>query len=223
MPSSSFPCKAVNKTTDLNLVCTTSVYQLMEIQDVFAGFLSLGCDWISSSIVYTPDYLNPSLMMLDFADNVMQDLDNARSYVFELEKERIKYKVLVTLIILAIGLVFIGSGIAIGVTGGLEENILKTLGFSVSLALGITCIFVVQPLVWFICDKKFDDKEFTESKQKKQLNNVIRQIPDDLVPEKMDVLNCRCRLSDEERAKIVQLADAAAKPAQVGSLYPSLK
>ena len=82
--------KAVNKTTDLNLVCTTSVYQLMEIQDVFAGFLSLGCDWISSSIVYTPDYLNPSLMMLDFADNVMQDLDSARSYVFELEQERIK-------------------------------------------------------------------------------------------------------------------------------------
>jgi MoaA/NifB/PqqE/SkfB family radical SAM enzyme len=82
--------QAVNKVTDLNLVCTTSVYQIMEIQDVFAGFLSLGCDWLSSSIVYTPDYLNPSLMMLEYSDKVLEDLDAARSYVFELEKDRIK-------------------------------------------------------------------------------------------------------------------------------------
>ena len=87
--------KSVNKgKSEINLVCTTGVYQIMELRDVFEGFLSVHCDYINSSIIYTPHYLNPSLMKLHFAEYVDKEfeacynvIDNELSKrIFDIEK-----------------------------------------------------------------------------------------------------------------------------------------
>ena len=76
-----------SKKIALNLVCTTSIYQMMDIENVMESFLTLDMDWINSSIVYTPHYLNPTLLMLDFEDHVRTDLAAAR-LVIDKEKEK---------------------------------------------------------------------------------------------------------------------------------------
>ena len=77
----------VKKKTLIKLVCTTSVYQLMDIVDIFESFLTLDVDRINSSIVYTPRYLNPALMMQKFKDYVLADIESART-VIDKEKAR---------------------------------------------------------------------------------------------------------------------------------------
>jgi len=81
--------KALDKSKkfDMNLVCTTSAYQIMDIEDVMESFLSLDIDWINSSIVYTPRYLSPALMMHNFEEHVRADLAKARQ-VIDKEKEK---------------------------------------------------------------------------------------------------------------------------------------
>jgi len=75
------------KKMDINLVCTTSVYQIMDIENIIESFLSLDIDWIKSSIVYTPKYLNPAILMHNFEEYIRQDLQAARLLV---DAEKIK-------------------------------------------------------------------------------------------------------------------------------------
>jgi len=83
--------KAVdNKHSHINLVCTTSVYQIMEFEDVMRGFLSLELDYINCSIVYTPAYLNPSVLMLKHRGFVLNEIERARNAVIKIDKERRK-------------------------------------------------------------------------------------------------------------------------------------
>jgi len=77
-----------NKHSHLNIVCTTSIYQIMEFSDVIKGFLSLQLDYINCSIVYTPDYLNPSIMMLKHRNQVLNEIENARNIVIDIDKIR---------------------------------------------------------------------------------------------------------------------------------------
>jgi hypothetical protein len=69
------------------IVCTTSVYQIMDICDVFESFLELDIDTINSSIVYTPKYINPALMMIEHRESVIQDLKDAKAVIMK-EKMR---------------------------------------------------------------------------------------------------------------------------------------
>jgi MoaA/NifB/PqqE/SkfB family radical SAM enzyme len=60
--------------SELGIVCTTSAYQIMDIENIFTSFLTLDIDYIDSSIVYTPRYMNPALMTLKFKDAVYNDI-----------------------------------------------------------------------------------------------------------------------------------------------------
>ena len=73
--------RSVNKKTEVNLVCTTGVYQIMEIKDIFEGFLTLDANHIDSSIIFTPDYLNPALMMLHYKEQTLQDIAKTKDYI----------------------------------------------------------------------------------------------------------------------------------------------
>jgi MoaA/NifB/PqqE/SkfB family radical SAM enzyme len=68
--------RAIDKKTEMNIVCTTSAYQIMDIENVFESFMELDVDCINSSIVYTPRYMNPALMVMKFRDAVKQDIAN---------------------------------------------------------------------------------------------------------------------------------------------------
>lgn len=80
-----FKALDTDKRVLIRLVCTTSAYQIMDIVDVFESFLTLDIDRINSSIVYTPEYMNPALMMQEFSDHVLADLDLAKQAI---ENER---------------------------------------------------------------------------------------------------------------------------------------
>jgi MoaA/NifB/PqqE/SkfB family radical SAM enzyme len=69
------------------IVCTTSAYQIMDICNVFESFLELDVDMINSSIVYTPKYINPALMMIEHKESVLKDIKEARSIIM---KEKIR-------------------------------------------------------------------------------------------------------------------------------------
>ena len=81
---------ADNNHSDVNLVCTTGIYQIMEFEDIMRGFLSLECDYINCSIIYTPAYLNPSVLMLKHRSFVLNELERARNAVLMIDKERRK-------------------------------------------------------------------------------------------------------------------------------------
>lgn len=79
--------READKKSQLNIVCTTSAYQIMDIENVFTSFLTLDVDRINASITYTPRYMNPSIMTLKFKDEVYQDIQNTYKVINE---EKIK-------------------------------------------------------------------------------------------------------------------------------------
>lgn len=81
--------RSVNKKTEINLVCTTGVYQIMEIKDIFAGFLTLDANHIDSSIIFTPDYLNPALMMLHYKEQTLKDIEETKQYIKNFDASKI--------------------------------------------------------------------------------------------------------------------------------------
>lgn len=79
-----------NKRTQINLVCTTGAYQIMELSDVFNGFLSLDSNHINASIIFTPDYLNPSVMMLYHSDFVIEEIARTKHVIENIKQQRLK-------------------------------------------------------------------------------------------------------------------------------------
>jgi MoaA/NifB/PqqE/SkfB family radical SAM enzyme len=80
--------RAVDKKCELNIVCTTSAYQIMDIENVFESFMTLDVDHINSAIVYTPRYMNPALMTMKFKDAVKQDIQRAYKIVEDEDAKR---------------------------------------------------------------------------------------------------------------------------------------
>ena len=81
--------RAVDKKCEMNIVCTTSAYQIMDIENLFASFLTLDVNHIDSSIVYTPRYMNPALMTLKFKDDVYQDIQNTYKIINDENTKRL--------------------------------------------------------------------------------------------------------------------------------------
>lgn len=66
--------RELNDFTLVGAVCTTSAFQIMDIEDVFRSLLTLDVEWINGSIAYDPKYINPGVMMFDFKDAVLGDI-----------------------------------------------------------------------------------------------------------------------------------------------------
>jgi MoaA/NifB/PqqE/SkfB family radical SAM enzyme len=64
--------KKINTFTNVDISCTTSIYQIMEIYDLFESFFELNCEF-DASIVQTPKYINPSIIMFDFEKETLKD------------------------------------------------------------------------------------------------------------------------------------------------------
>ena len=79
--------KKLNDYTMIDVSCTTSIYQMLDIYDVFDSFLELECNF-DASLVQTPKYLDPTLLFLDFRKETMNDLERTRTM---LEKNESRY------------------------------------------------------------------------------------------------------------------------------------
>lgn len=64
--------KKYNNFSVIDVSCTTSIYQMFDIYDVFESFFSLNC-YFDASIVQTPRYLDPSLILFDFKKETDED------------------------------------------------------------------------------------------------------------------------------------------------------
>ena len=81
--------KNYNKFTWLDISCTTSIYQMLDIYDVFESFIDLQCN-TDASIVQTPQYLDPSLLMYDFKDELENDLRKTEELITKNLNNRIE-------------------------------------------------------------------------------------------------------------------------------------
>lgn len=72
--------KKINDTSELLGSCTTSIYQIMDIENIISSFSKLNLNEFNASIVQVPRYLNPSLLNHNFKKYVSDDID--RSYSF---------------------------------------------------------------------------------------------------------------------------------------------
>ena len=69
-----------NNHTWLDLTCTTSIYQMLDIYDVFESFINLKTS-VDVSIVQSPKYLDPSLILLDYGEETQKDLERTAKLI----------------------------------------------------------------------------------------------------------------------------------------------
>ena len=79
----------VNDFTKIDAVCTTSAYQIMDIENIIESLLQLNLNAINCSIVYTPRYINPAIMMRHFSKEVIEDLEATRETIKHIESLRL--------------------------------------------------------------------------------------------------------------------------------------
>jgi len=72
--------RSCNDFSWIDISCTTSIYQMLDIYDVFESFIELECS-VDASIVQTPLYLDPSLILFDYGDETQTDLDRTQKMI----------------------------------------------------------------------------------------------------------------------------------------------
>jgi MoaA/NifB/PqqE/SkfB family radical SAM enzyme len=80
--------RSINQRAVMCIVCTTSAYQIMDIENVFRSFLELDVDTINSSMVYSPKYLNPSIMSTKFREYVVEDIAATKKMLDDVLEQR---------------------------------------------------------------------------------------------------------------------------------------
>lgn len=70
-----------NKKIFMKGVITYSIYQLMDIEDVFRSVSTLNLDNIDAAPVQTPEYINPALIMKLYPKETKEDLKRTREFV----------------------------------------------------------------------------------------------------------------------------------------------
>ena len=74
--------KKINDFTHIDISCTTSIYQILEIEDVFKSFYELDC-FMDGSIVQTPRYINPSIVMFEFEKETLKDFEKTYDFIMK--------------------------------------------------------------------------------------------------------------------------------------------
>lgn len=80
--------REINKRAAMCIVCTTSAYQVMDIENVFRSFLELDVDFINSAMVYSPKYINPAIMSTKFREYVIEDIAATKKMLDDTLAER---------------------------------------------------------------------------------------------------------------------------------------
>jgi len=84
--------KKINDFTHVDISCTASIYQILEIEDVFKSFYELDCN-MDASIVQTPKYINPSIVMFEFEKETLKDMEKTHDFIIKnLGQEKYDFK-----------------------------------------------------------------------------------------------------------------------------------
>jgi len=79
--------REINYSTYVDVSCTTSIFQMLDIYDVFESFFDLDLNF-DASIVQTPKYLDPSLILYDFRDHTFKDIEKTYDLISKIEKQK---------------------------------------------------------------------------------------------------------------------------------------
>jgi len=82
--------KAMNKNTYLDAVCTTSIYQILDIKNILLSLCSLDVNEISMSTVMTPRYINPAIAYRMFGKAILHDFLEVAEELSQLKTKRIQ-------------------------------------------------------------------------------------------------------------------------------------
>ena len=82
--------KEVNNFTQLDCVVTFSAYQLLDIKNIYNSLFDLDFNTIKTSIVQTPSYINPSILMTDFKNDLRKDFDSVIKTIHIEHQKRVK-------------------------------------------------------------------------------------------------------------------------------------
>ena len=80
----------VNNFTQLDCVVTFSAYQLLDIKNIYTSLFDLDFNTIKTSIVQTPSYINPSILMTDFKNDLRKDFDSVIETIHIEHQKRVK-------------------------------------------------------------------------------------------------------------------------------------
>jgi hypothetical protein len=72
--------KKINDFSHVDISCTTSIYQVLEIKDLFESFHQLQCNF-DASIVQTPPYINPAIIMFEFEKEILKDFKDTEDFI----------------------------------------------------------------------------------------------------------------------------------------------
>lgn len=73
----------IDQKTHLVGTCTTSAYQIMDIENTIKSILGLNLAYFDTSIVQTPKYMNPSILSTDFKKFIIEDFARVEKYIDE--------------------------------------------------------------------------------------------------------------------------------------------
>ena len=77
--------RSINDFTTLKGVVTFSAYQLMDIENIYRSIYPLNLKWLKTSLVQTPKYLNPAILIHDFKHDLLNDFNNTVEYIESLK------------------------------------------------------------------------------------------------------------------------------------------
>ena len=80
----------VNNFTQLDCVVTFSAYQLLDIKNIYTSLFDLDFNTLKTSIVQTPSYINPSILMTDFKNDLRKDFDSVIKTIHVEHQKRVK-------------------------------------------------------------------------------------------------------------------------------------
>lgn len=73
--------RKASKNTELHGVITFSIYQMMDIKNIYESMMKLDVDEIKSAPVYDPPYLNPSLIRVEFEEEFLSDVEETYEFL----------------------------------------------------------------------------------------------------------------------------------------------
>ena len=82
--------REINKFTQLDGVVTFSAYQFMDIYNVYKSIIPLNLHHIKTSLVQTPKYLNPCVLLFDYEKELREDFKETQKMIYDLYESRME-------------------------------------------------------------------------------------------------------------------------------------
>jgi organic radical activating enzyme len=82
--------RSINNFTQLNGIVTFSAYQFLDIYNIYKSIIPLNFTHIKTSLVQSPRYLNPCILLFDYEKELRKDFEDTQNMIMDIYNDRIK-------------------------------------------------------------------------------------------------------------------------------------